>query len=158
MVGYFPASFVELCEDCGSVDGAARSASSSSTASDPGSPASATGSSVETSTATASADASASAVATADVRFYLKHVGLGAWVDHFERHLPANVKSVELIKATTAADLRRMATKANMRLDFKTTRQVLNALKKKPKLTGAVGVAFWNFSDSTVEVLSLIHI
>jgi len=88
----------------------------------------------------------------ADVRFYLKHVGLGAWVEHFERHLPANVKSVELIKATTAADLRRMATKANMRLDFKTTRQVLNALKKKPKLAGAVGVAFWNFSDSTVEV------
>eukprot|EP01043_Picozoa_sp_COSAG02_P072482 COSAG02_NODE_13679_length_1363_cov_1.283228_2_plen_291_part_01 len=126
------------------------------------------------SSASATASSTSAAKAAAEVRFYLKHVGLGAWVGHFERHLPANVKSVELIRATTAADLRRMATKENMSLDFKTTRQVLNALKKKPiskkpavasstsaitsdthvctVRAGAVGVAFWNFSDSTVEV------
>ena len=40
------------------------------------------------------------------------------------------MKSVRTLRATTAADLRRMATKANMRLDAATTTQVLNALKK----------------------------
>jgi hypothetical protein len=37
---------------------------------------------------------------------------------------------VALVKKTTAADLRRMGTKANMRLDQATITQVLNALKK----------------------------
>ena len=65
-----------------------------------------------------------------DVRAYMKRVGLDAWYTYFETHLPANVASVRLVRATTAADLRRMATKANMRLDAKTTQQVLDALKK----------------------------
>jgi len=62
---------------------------------------------------------------------YLKQVGLDAWRTHFQTHLPANVKSVTLVRATTAADLRRMGTKANMRLDNHTIQQVLNALGKK---------------------------
>ena len=65
-----------------------------------------------------------------DVRSYMKRVGLDAWYGYFEKHLPANIKSVRLVRATTAADLRRMATKANMRLDAAPTPQVLNALKK----------------------------
>ena len=67
-----------------------------------------------------------------DVRTYMKRVGLDAWYDYFDKHLPANVKSIALLRATTATDLRRMATKANMRLDAKTTQQVLDALKKQP--------------------------
>ena len=66
------------------------------------------------------------------VRQYMKRVGLDAWYNYFETHLPANMKSVRLVRATTSADLRRMATKANMRLDAATTTQVLNALKKAP--------------------------
>ena len=65
------------------------------------------------------------------VEAYLKRVGLDAWRTHFQTHLPANVKSVALVRATTAADLRRMGTKANMRLDNQTIQQVLNALSKK---------------------------
>ena len=49
---------------------------------------------------------------------------------HFSKHLPSNCKTVALVKKTTAADLRRMGTKANMRLDQATITQVLNALKK----------------------------
>jgi hypothetical protein len=64
------------------------------------------------------------------VRAYLKRVGLDAWFPHFQKHLPTNVKSVKLVRATTALDLRRMGTKANMRLDAATIQQVLNALKK----------------------------
>lgn len=70
---------------------------------------------------------------TEDVRTYMKRVGLDAWYDYFDKHLPANMKTVALLRATTAADLRRMATKANMRLDAKTTQQVLDALKKQPQ-------------------------
>ena len=65
------------------------------------------------------------------VHAYLKQVGLKAWIPHLEKHLPANCKSVALVRATTAADLRRMGTKANMRLDNQTIQQVLNALGKK---------------------------
>ena len=65
---------------------------------------------------------------------YMKRVGLGdathGFFAAFDKHLPANVKSVRLVRATTAADLRRMGTKANMRLDAATIQQVLNALKK----------------------------
>jgi hypothetical protein len=71
-----------------------------------------------------------SSASTEDVRVYMKRVGLDAWYDYFDKHLPENMKSVRLVKATTGADLRRMATKANMRLDAKTTQQVLDALKK----------------------------
>ena len=67
---------------------------------------------------------------TETVQAYLKRVGLDAWFAHFDKHLPANVKSVRLVRATTAADLRRMGTKANMWLDAATIQQVLNALKK----------------------------
>jgi len=66
-----------------------------------------------------------------DVRAYMKRVGLDAWYGYFEKHLPANMKSVRTIRSTTSADLRRMATKANMRLDAKTLQQVLDALKKE---------------------------
>ena len=59
----------------------------------------------------------------------MKRVGLDAWYDYFDKHLPANMKTIALLRATTAADLRRMATKANMRLDTKTTQQVLDALE-----------------------------
>ena len=62
----------------------------------------------------------------------MKQVGLDAWYGYFEKHLPANMKSVRTLRSTTSADLRRMATKANMRLDAKTTQQVLDALKKPP--------------------------
>ena len=73
---------------------------------------------------------SSSAKPEEDVRAYMKRVGLDACYGYFETHLPANMKSVRLVRATSAADLRRMATKANMRLDAATTTQVLNALKK----------------------------
>ena len=64
------------------------------------------------------------------VEQYMKRVGLDAWHKHFRKHLPANVKSVALVRATTAADLRRMGTKANMRLDNQTIQQVLRALER----------------------------
>jgi hypothetical protein len=60
----------------------------------------------------------------------MERVGLEAWCKFFAQHLPENIKSVRHLRATTAADLRRMGTKANMRLDQKTIIQVLNALKK----------------------------
>lgn len=66
-----------------------------------------------------------------DVRTYMKRVGLDAWYDYFDKHLPGNMKSVRAIRGTTREDLRRMATKANMRLDQKTLQQVLDALKKE---------------------------
>lgn len=65
-----------------------------------------------------------------DVRAYMKRVGLGAWYFYFENYLPANIKSVRLVRATTSADLERMAAKANMWLDTVTTTKVLNAMKK----------------------------
>eukprot|EP01043_Picozoa_sp_COSAG02_P024752 COSAG02_NODE_1364_length_13033_cov_176.652292_3_plen_2127_part_00 len=70
-----------------------------------------------------------------DVRAYMKRVGLDAWYDYFDKHLPANMKSIRTVRSTTSADLRRMATKANMRLDAKTTQQVLDVLKKPPLAT-----------------------
>jgi hypothetical protein len=42
------------------------------------------------------------------VQTYLNRVGLGAWYSTFEEHLPTRIKSVELMRATTAADLRQM--------------------------------------------------
>eukprot|EP01045_Picozoa_sp_COSAG04_P005032 COSAG04_NODE_227_length_19396_cov_29.887547_13_plen_1562_part_00 len=69
------------------------------------------------------------------VEAYLKRVGLDAWRTHFQTHLPANCKSVALVRATTKADLRRMGTKANMRLDNATIQQVVDALGKKPLAT-----------------------
>ena len=65
------------------------------------------------------------------VEAYLKRVGLESWRPRLERHLPANCKSVALVRATTAADLRRMGTQANMRLEDTHIQQVLNALSKK---------------------------
>ena len=71
-----------------------------------------------------------------DVRSYMKRVGLGAWYDYFDKYLPANMKSIRVLRATTSADLQRMATMANMRLNARTRQQestidqVLNALKK----------------------------
>ena len=73
---------------------------------------------------------STTAATTEDVRTYMKRVGLDAWFDYFDKHLPSNMTSVRTLRGTTGADLRRMATKANMRLDAKTTQQVLDALKK----------------------------
>eukprot|EP01043_Picozoa_sp_COSAG02_P051552 COSAG02_NODE_5442_length_4324_cov_659.876213_1_plen_1427_part_01 len=71
------------------------------------------------------------------VRGFMGRVGLDAWHRYFDKHLPANMKSIRALRATTSADLRRMATKANMRLDAKTTQQVLDALKKKPGIAKA---------------------
>ena len=65
------------------------------------------------------------------VREYLRRVGLDAWAVHFQTHLPANCTSVAKVRATTAVDMRRLGTKANMRLDSTTIQQVLNALTKK---------------------------
>lgn len=42
------------------------------------------------------------------VQIYLHRVGLGACYKTFEEHLPTRIKSVELIRATSAADLRQM--------------------------------------------------
>jgi hypothetical protein len=70
------------------------------------------------------------AIETDEVRAYMRRVGLDAWWPYFEKHLPANIKSIRRVRATTAADLRRMATKANMKLDAATTQKVLDALKK----------------------------
>ena len=72
------------------------------------------------------------AISSPEVSAYLKQIGLRAWIAHFETHLPANVKSVGLVRATTAADLQRMATKATyegkrMRLDHRTIQQVLDS-------------------------------
>ena len=67
------------------------------------------------------------------VKDYMKAAGLGAWYGYFEKHLPANVETIQGVRATTGADLQRMARQANMRLDAKTTQQVLAALKKEPK-------------------------
>jgi hypothetical protein len=64
------------------------------------------------------------------VQAYLKGVGLGAWIYYFAEHLPNMVKTVQLVKSISAGDLRRMATQAHMRLDARTTQQVLDALKK----------------------------
>ena len=64
---------------------------------------------------------------------YLTHVGLDAWRVHFTCHIPRNMASIEDVRATTAADLRRMAARASMTLDAATIQQVLNALKKEPK-------------------------
>ena len=93
-----------------------------------------------------------------EVEAYLKRVGLDAWRTHFQTHLPANVKSVALVRATTAADLRRMGTKANMRLDNQTIQQVLNALSKKPlplDVTREVGVPLpKTHVDTSIDDLS----
>ena len=62
----------------------------------------------------------------------MKRVGLDAWYDYFDKHLPANMKSICTLRATTSADLRRMATKANMRLDARTSQQVLDAPRNHP--------------------------
>eukprot|EP01046_Picozoa_sp_COSAG06_P107893 COSAG06_NODE_54260_length_295_cov_1.229592_1_plen_67_part_10 len=35
------------------------------------------------------------------VNKYLKRVGLEAWIPHLEKHLPANCKSVALVRGTT---------------------------------------------------------
>ena len=67
---------------------------------------------------------------TERVQAYMKRVGLEAWYGYFQQHLPEQVVSVERLRATTSADLQQMATKANMRLDEKTTEQVLAALRK----------------------------
>ena len=67
------------------------------------------------------------------VKDYMKAAGLDAWYGYFEKHLPANVETIQGVRATTGADLQRMARQANMRLDAKTTQQVLAALKKEPK-------------------------
>jgi hypothetical protein len=60
----------------------------------------------------------AAAAGSEDVHSYMTHarVGLKAWIRYFEQHLPANVRSVRLVRTTTAADLRRMATKENMQM------------------------------------------
>eukprot|EP01046_Picozoa_sp_COSAG06_P019846 COSAG06_NODE_1429_length_9481_cov_30.750986_8_plen_255_part_00 len=71
----------------------------------------------------------AAAAGSEDVHSYMTRVGLKAWIGSFEQHLPANIRSVRLVRATTASDLRRMATKANWQLDDATATQVLNALK-----------------------------
>jgi 23S rRNA maturation mini-RNase III len=78
------------------------------------------------------AGSSTTTKAPAAVGSYMKRVGLEAWIGYFERHLPANVKSVKLVRATSAADLRRMAAKATMRIDTATIQKVLSALKKDP--------------------------
>ena len=67
---------------------------------------------------------------TETVEAYLKRVGLDAWAPHFRAHLPAKMKSVSLVRSTTAADLRRMAKAADMRLDEPTISKVLDALAK----------------------------
>ena len=71
--------------------------------------------------------------AVVGVKDYMKTVGLEAWYGYFAKHLPSNLETIQHVRATTIADLRRMGTEANMRLDAKTTQQVLNALKKEPK-------------------------
>jgi ankyrin repeat protein len=76
-------------------------------------------------------DAAVKETAAKEVREYMKRIGLEAWISYFEKHLPANVKSVKLVRATTAEDLRRMATQANMRLDTATVVKVLKALTRK---------------------------
>jgi hypothetical protein len=68
--------------------------------------------------------------AAKSVRAYMTSVGLEAWYVYFAQHLPKHLESVERLRATTSADLKRMATKANMRLDEKTKKQVLSALRK----------------------------
>ena len=45
---------------------------------------------------------------------HLKRVGLEAWIGYFTKHLPANMESIKALRATTAADVRRMGTKGNM--------------------------------------------
>ena len=70
------------------------------------------------------------AVVPLDVQAFLSRVGLDAWTPFFAKHLEHMVKTVQLAKKIDAKDLRVMADKANMRLDPKTTKQVLNALKK----------------------------
>ena len=77
-----------------------------------------------------SSQSSTASRTTDDVRAYMKRVGLNAWYDYFDKHLPNNMKSIRTVRATTSADLRRLATKANMRLTVKTTQQVIDALKK----------------------------
>ena len=63
---------------------------------------------------------------------YLKRVGLAEWRPYLDKHLPANTKSVTLVRAITAEDLQRLGKSANMQLDSKVIGQVLDALRKPP--------------------------
>ena len=62
----------------------------------------------------------------------LEKAGLEAWHGHLTKHL--NIKTVAELEAITAVDLKRMAVKANMRLDVKTTGTVLKAIKAASRL------------------------
>ena len=61
----------------------------------------------------------------------MTRVGLKAWIPYFEKHLPANIKTIQSMRGTTAADLERMAMEANMLLPSKTTKLVLDRLAKR---------------------------
>jgi ribosomal protein L12E/L44/L45/RPP1/RPP2 len=69
-----------------------------------------------------------SSTAQEDVKEYMKKRGLEAWHGHLSKHL--GIKTVASLRATTAIDLRRMATAANMRVDQKTIDQVLQAIRR----------------------------
>jgi len=69
-----------------------------------------------------------------EVEDYLQRVGLGAWFVLFTEHLQGGVKSIPHVRATTAGDLGRMATKAKIQLDETTIQQVLNCFTKPPQL------------------------
>jgi hypothetical protein len=66
--------------------------------------------------------------ASCPLKDHMKRCGLEAWHGHLSMHL--GIKSVASLRAMTAIDLRRMATRAHMRLDQKTIDQVLEAVKR----------------------------
>lgn len=76
--------------------------------------------------------------ASAEVRQYLESIGLGEWIKHLANHLPTNIRSAAAVRATTAADMRRMAAEANWALDEPTIEKALEALKRRPATTTAV--------------------
>ena len=62
---------------------------------------------------------------------YLQHAGLGAWEGFITQHLPDKCVSIAVLRTTNTNDMRRLGKNANMKLDVKTTKQVLGALQKQ---------------------------
>ena len=61
------------------------------------------------------------------LKLYLTEAGLEAWHGHLTKHL--HIKTPAQLETITAVDLKRMAMRANMRLDLKTTGEVLKGIR-----------------------------
>ena len=84
-----------------------------------------------------------------DIKGLLKERGLEAWHSHFNKHL--NIKNCRQLRMITAIDMRRMATWANMRLDQKTTDEVLAAIRRSPSGSSPSGPSLRLNASSSEE-------